>query len=257
MFFKNERSTVKMKNHFLFYTAALIIIIACTNPANAQDTDIVSYLKKIERGDLQSVEAKLPELKKDFPNSPSVKFLEGVLAKNGETAVSIYLNLVKNYPRSRYADAALYRIYSYYYSLGMFNAAAGYLNKLKTDYPDSPYLDIAKKKIPPKDNPVIGLKKEESGEKEVKDKKAVSKDKEEYGYTIQAGAFTVGANADKLKKEFEKAGYSSRVEEKTVAGTAFQIVYVGKFVNNDDAEQFLKLINTKFDLQGRVVKLEK
>ena len=38
-----------------------------------------------------------------------------------------------------------------------------------------------------------------------------------------------------------------------VAGTNFHIVYVGKFVNEEDAQSFLEKINSKYNLNGRIV----
>ena len=75
-------------------------------------------------------------------------------------------------------------------------------------------------------------------------------------YTVQAGAFTRKENAIKLKNDFDKAGYSSQVIEKSVGGSLFHIVYVGKFKTNEEAKSFLSIINSKFNLQGWVVKLD-
>ena len=81
-------------------------------------------------------------------------------------------------------------------------------------------------------------------------------DTESYKYTIQAGAFTVSDNAKLLKTELDSAGYFTRNEDKTVAGTSFHIIYVGKFVNQEDAKSFLKLINKKYSLKGRIVNID-
>jgi hypothetical protein len=76
----------------------------------AQDVDIVSYLKQIESGNLEKAKSELPGLKKNYPNSPSVMFLEGVLTENGQEAIIIYNNIIKTYPHSKYADA-LYTVF--------------------------------------------------------------------------------------------------------------------------------------------------
>jgi len=99
----------------------------------SQDVDIVSYLKQIESGEKDDVEKELPELKSKYPNSHSVMFLEGVLTENGQDAVAIYSKIVNSYPQSKYADASLYRIYSYYYALGLYDTAKNHLNRLKKE----------------------------------------------------------------------------------------------------------------------------
>ena len=56
-----------------------------------------------------------------------------------------------------------------------------------------------------------------------------------------------------MQNDFENAGLFSQVKQKSVAGTVFNVVYVGKFVNENDADNFLKVINEKFKLNARVV----
>ena len=221
---------------------------------NAQDIDIVPYLKQIEDGNKEQVQGKLPELKKEYKSSANVLFLEGVLTENGQNAVEVYTGLLKKYPHSKYADASLYRIYTYYYALGMYSTARTFLSQLKKDYPESPYLKIAEKNIPEKDN-VVGENKKEIPEKIVKNQKPVESGQEvQDSLTIQAGAFSLLANAELLKKEFKRSGYFTWIEDKTVAGTIFHVVYVGNFRNEDEAKKFLQIINSKFSLDGRIVK---
>jgi len=211
----------------------------------SQDVDIVSYLKQIESGEKDDVEKKLPELKSKYPNSPSVMFLEGVLTENGQDAVAIYSKIVNSYPQSKYADASLYRIYSYYYALGLYDAAKNHLNRLKKEYPESPYIKISDKNIPSEDEITVVNKKQ----KEIP--------KANYNYTIQAGAFSKLKNAQSLKKDLDDSGFKSEIKDKTVGGTVFHVVYVGEFLSEDEAKNFLQVINKEYKLDGRVVRIEK
>ena len=79
-----------------------------------QEVDIIPYLREIESGKKDNAKNHLAQLEAKSPNDPSVKFLKGVLTENAQDAIEIYIDIVKNYPRSKYADAALYRLYSYY-----------------------------------------------------------------------------------------------------------------------------------------------
>ncbi len=221
----------------------------------AQEINIVPYLKQIEAGKKDAVLEKLPELKSDHPNDPSLLFLEGVLTEDGQNAVAIYKHIIDKYPQSRYADASVYRIYSYYYALGLYQTAKTYFNILKTKYPSSPYVSIAEKKIPMKDD----AGNENTVTKEnlpVSQGQNISKESNknlDYKFTIQAGAFSNAANAESLKKKFEEAGFFSEIKEKNVAGTIFHVVFVGKFLSDDEAKNFLDVINKRFNLNGRVV----
>lgn len=227
------------------YFFSLLLFFFSNSYLFSQDVDIVSYLKRIESGEKDDVEKKLPELKSKYPNSPSVMFLDGVLTENGQDAVSIYSKIVNSYPQSKYADASLYRIYSYYYALGLYDAAKKHLEKLKKEYPESPYIKLSDKNIPSEDEITIVNKEQ----KEIP--------KANYNYTIQAGAFSKLKNAQSLKKDFDDSGFKSEIKDKTVGGSVFHIVYVGEFLSEDEAKNFLQVINKEYKLDGRVVRIEK
>ena len=231
----------------LVYLALLFSALSIN--INAQDVNIVPYLQQIENGKADEVRNELIGLKEKYSDDPSVMFLEGVLTENGQKAVVIYQKVVDEYPNSKYADAALYRIYSYYYALGLYESATEKLNKLISDYPNSPYIKIAKQnqlpvnpEITQEDETDITQQNEDVGETD-------------YKFTIQAGAFSNKENAESLQLKFEKSGIFSEIKDKLVAGTTFHVVYVGKFVTENDAESFLKTINDKFELSGRVIQI--
>jgi tetratricopeptide (TPR) repeat protein len=219
----------------------------------AQDVDIVPYLKQVERGELDKVKTVFPELKQSYPNSPSVMFLEGILTENGQDAILIYNKIITVYPDSKYADAALYRIYSYYYALGLYETAASYMDRLKKNYPASPYIKIADRDIPSEN---VTETKGKIPDKEKKPDPINPSLPEKYSYTIQAGAFSKISNAESLRKDFQKSGFFSEIKEKVVGGTNFHIVYVGKFKNDDEAYSFLQIINREYKLEGRVIKID-
>ena len=242
------------KCKFIFLLLLLGLMSTC---ALAQEVDIVPYLKQIESGQRQYVLDKLKDLKNEYPNDPSVLFLEGVLTENGQNAVLIYKQVYSQYPKSKYADASLYRIYSYYYALGLYQSAQTFLDLLKKDYPASPYLKIAEKKMPAKDE-MTSEDKVTKQQPTDKKEEQIKSDKKNlvYKFTIQAGAFSGADNAFALKKKFEDAGFFSEVKEKNVAGTNFNIVYIGKFLTEDQAKNFLEVINSRFNLDGRIVPIE-
>lgn len=228
-----------------YFTLVIIISIITAGDLFPQEVDIIPYLKAIENGNLGEAKEELVDLKEKYPNDPSVMFLDGVLKENGQEAVVIYQKIVDNYPNSKYADAALYRIFSYYYALGLYDTSREKLKQLKADYPESPYLSIA-------DQNLSSLEKSEVTEKKPVEEKKSDVD-EDYQFTIQAGAFTNTENANKLVDEFKNAGIYCQVGEKTVGGATFHVVYAGKFVKYEDAESFLQVVNSRFSLNGRVV----
>jgi len=236
---------LKLKTNFLSYLF-FINIFLIQGELYSQGVDIVPYLKAIENGDIGLAKDALVDLKEKNPDDPSVMFLDGVLRENGQEAIVIYQNIVDNYPKSKYADAALYRIFSYYYALGLYETAREKLKQLENSYPESPYINIANQSI-------SALEKPEEEKKETSVDEDQTAPEGEYKFAIQAGAFTNLDNANKLKSEFENAGIFCKLGEKTVAGTTFNVVYAGKFLKYEDAENFLRVINSRFNLNGSIV----
>jgi tetratricopeptide (TPR) repeat protein len=225
----------------------IIISFQFASPVFAQEVDIVPYLKMIEQGKLEEAKAKLLDLKTDNPKSSNLIFLEAVLTENGQDAVVLYQSLVDKYPKSTYADASLYRLYSYYFALGLYNTADKNFVKLKKDYPESPYIKMAS----------VNVAKSEVDEtkQQTTETSAQNEKEKDYNFSVQAGAFINAANAGVLKKEIESAGMISFIKEKNVAGTTFNVVYVGKFETRKEAEDFLPIANTRFRIAGRVVEI--
>jgi len=225
-------------NKFIFFP----LLILLTSQAFPQEKDIVPYLKLIEAGKKDSVQNLLPELKKSYPDDPSVLYLEAVMTENGQDAVPVFNRIINDFPASKYADASIYRLYSYYYSLGLYNTASVFLDKLEKKYSGSPYIKLAEREIPSEDEETPSL-----------NNKLTSDTSDVFQFTIQAGAFSNDSNAASLKKSFENSGYYSVIKKKNVAGSDFNVVFVGEFKSRNEADNFLQVINKKFDLNGRVV----
>lgn len=236
---------LKLKINF-FPLLVVLFSIIFAGQIYSQEADIVPYLKAIENGNLALAKEGLFDLKEKNPNDPSVMFLDAVLKENGQEAVVIYQDIVDNYPKSKYADAALYRIFSYFYALGLYETAQEKLQQLKSEYPKSPYIQVAEQNL----TELEKMDKKEAEQKVEEVKPAVDED---YKFTIQAGAFTNPDNAKKLFNEFEAAGIFCSMDQKIVGGTTFHVVYAGKFVSYDDAENFLQVVNSRYKVNGSIV----
>ncbi len=246
---------MKLKAVFLLVFATLVF---------GQDVNIVPYLKLIEKGDIDLVKKELNSLMGKYPDSQNLKFLEAVVTEDGDIAVDKYQQFYKNHPDNAYADAALYRIFSYYFALGVYQKADSYLAELKAKYPDSPYIKAANRKIPDKvefvaaypDNKI----KEKPAVKTPPPPAKVTTPKPEvnkapavvYKYTVQAGAFSNKANAKELVSKIAIDGYFADYYEKVVGGTTFNIVIAGKFVSKEEAVNLIDHLETKYKLNGNV-----
>jgi tetratricopeptide (TPR) repeat protein len=212
----------------------------------AQEVDITSVLRKIESGDLNEAEKIQTQYLQSNPNDPSVLFLDAVLTHDGDAAAGKYSKIAEKFPKSKYADAAVYRLYSYYYAKGLYEKAKQHYNRLKIDFPQSPYTIIANRAIP---------EKEESQIKPPPQKLDIAKEKSDSTiYFIQAGAFLSIENATRLSDQLRVDGYNAVVSSKDVGGTVLKIVSIGEFGSEGEASSILSLIETKYKLKGRIIK---
>lgn len=112
----------------------------------------------IENGQAEAVRAELPSLITNYQNNPGVMYLQAVLTADGSEAATLYQNIVDNFPKSEWADDALYKLYEYYYSMGLYKTADQKLQQLKEQYPFSAYASekspVAEKKAEVKEKPV-------------------------------------------------------------------------------------------------------
>lgn len=238
----------------------LHILIFAVSGVMAQETDITAQLQQIEKGEIEKVKTEVQSLKKVHPKDPSVLFLDALVTSDGKEALGKYSLIFEKYPNSRYADASLYWVYSYYYALGYYNKAGDYMGKLKSNYPNSIYIKsapVASSGGKQTDSPEVHTAAQTNpGGNTPEQKTSVNSNASNGKYTIQAGAFLVQSNAVKLKNNLEEAGYFSEIKEKEIAGSTLNVVNVGRFENEEEAKKTLSFINTRYKLNGRVIPIE-
>lgn len=234
--------------------ACLFCILALTIPysgamiAQAQqlgEPDIQKRLELIEKGQGDVIKAELPTLMTNFQNHPGVLYLQAVLTTDGTEATKIYQSIIDNFPRSEWADDALFKLYQYYYSIGLYKTADQKLEQLKRDYPSSTYAADQKvveepKIVTPTETPAK-VSRPSKGEKS------------SVVYTVQAGTFSVLQNAEELKSRFEKDGYSSHIFTIVNNGKKFHKVWVGEFSKQEEAKRFSAQVKKKYHLETIVV----
>lgn len=218
----------------------------------ADEPDISDALRKINSGNIKAAQTILQNLKSAYPEDPSIIYLDGLLTKNGDDALKKYSVVLEKFPNSKYADASLYGIFTYYYSLGFYNKAQIYLVRLKKDYTDSPYIKLADRSIPVTEEAIAQPAKTKTDKSNPSDMEI-----KKYNFVIQAGAFLNEENAKKLSERLKNENYLTEIITKEVGGTSLNIVNVGRFVTEDDARPELSILEKKFGIKGRIVPLNK
>jgi hypothetical protein len=224
-----------------------VLLLLGHAPAQSQsenEPDIRRRLEMIERGQGDAVRAELPSLMTNYQNNPGVMYLQGVLTTDGAEAAKIYQSIVDNFSKSEWGDDALYKLYQYYYSIGLYKTADQKLQQLKEEYPFSAYAteqaQAPEQPSSPKEKPVT-----------LKSKNAVQKFAA--GFTVQVGAFSTLQNAGELKEKFEKEGYAANIFTMVSNGKKLHKVWVGEFQTYDDAKRSSLEIKKKFNLASIVV----
>ncbi|MDP2038194.1 MAG: SPOR domain-containing protein [Ignavibacteria bacterium] len=221
----------------------------------SQEVDITSALKSIEVGKTDAAQAELQKLKDDNSSNPSVIFLDAVLTRNADESIKKYSTVFEKYPKSKYADVSLYRVFSYYYSLGYYKKAESYFKRLKIDYPASPYIAAADRNIPDTEETVTLLVSTANSTDTTNKNSSIQPQKEKAKFTIQAGAFLSVENANRLKELLSKDGFPSEIINKVVGGSLLKVVTTGHFISEADAKSSLSQIEVKYNLKGRVIPL--
>ncbi|MBI1936501.1 MAG: SPOR domain-containing protein [Ignavibacteriales bacterium] len=206
----------------------------------SQEIDITDALKQIESGNIRNAKKTFQDFSAKNPADPSVIFLGAVLTTNGGEALKKYSIVYELHPKSNYADASLYRIFSYYYAMGLYKKAETYLNKLKMEYPNSPYIKSADRNIP-----------DETIAENVSEPQTKPSDK--FNYTIQAGAFLNADNAKKLCEQLKADGYTCEITTKEIGGSILNVVNIGKFANEEETKSVLDYLSDKYKINGRTV----
>lgn len=216
------------------------ILIFLTFPlavlAQSPDAEIAKYMTMVQNGQVDAVKGEIPSLLVKYPNHPGVLYLQGLTTAEGAEAVRVYQSIVDNFPSSEWADDALYKVYQFYYSLGLYRTAEIKMAQLRKNYPGSKYLTAAATDIrempddsttmpgppvatPPATTVTVPAKTEVTGGR----------------FTLQVGAYTTSANAEKQKTVFGELGYPVEIITRVKEGRALFLVLVGTFSSANEA----------------------
>jgi len=239
-----------------WYSLILLIIISTLSPAQTTDDRVKSAISMIEKGQTEEAKKIATDLMAKQPNNPGVLYLQGRLATNGTEAMKDYQSIVDNFPKSEWADDALYSISQYYYSLGLYKTADLKLQQLRKEYPASPFLASA--------HPAPVMKaSEESVNLPTKQIVAVPDspktpaelqvDESPGPYILQVGAYSTAANAEKQKAFFENLGMTVEITNKVRGGRSLYLVWVGGYRTTGEAKAAAKEIKQKHKTDSIVV----
>jgi tetratricopeptide (TPR) repeat protein len=219
-------------------TLSLILLLCLAAlPATAQNVDqtVNALLVQVDKGEIYKVRQEMPALLSKYPNHPGLLYVQARITTNGAEAVKIYQSIVDNFPKSEWADDALYRVYQFWYSIGLYRTADLKLQQLKRDYPSSPFLQVSAAR----DTTALPATpaREDSGTVLVTPGRPVQTESAAAGqFALQVGAFSTQANAERQKGQLEADGLEVEIVNKVKDGRSLFIVLVGSFPTYDAAK---------------------
>jgi len=229
----------------------------------AQDTpaEVTKYLLMAEGGRTEQVRSEIPTLLAKYPNNPAVFFLQALVTVDGTEAVRTYQSIVDNFPKSEWADDALYKVYQFYYAIGLYRTAEIKLNQLKTSYPASKYVTsvttvetqgLPEEKDQPLPDPALTTPDATPLELATEAEKPTANTSRGQ-YVLQVGAYSLQENAEKQKLFFEDLGFPVEVINKVKDTRSLYIVLIGNFKSSEEARGKGIEIKKNYDIQSMVV----
>lgn len=230
------------------------LVAAASAQSQTAGPDVRKYIAMIDQGKTDEVKAELPALLSQYPNDPGVLYLEGLTTTDGAEAVRVYQSIVDNFPKSEWADEALFKVYQFYYSLGLYRTAEMKMAQLRKDYPQSPFAREGGEaaEMPKPDTaapPVAGKPADTTSAAPVPAVQGVPP----LRYVLQVGAYTVQVNAEKQKLFFEDLGYPVEVLSSMKQGRSLFLVLVGNFSSYDEAKAKGSDIKKKYNISSFVI----
>lgn len=228
----------------------LLLLLVVASPvlrAQGVDAEVTKYLTMIQEGQLDQVKAEIPALLTKYPNNPGVLYLQAQTTSEGAEAVRIYQSIVDNFPSSSWAPEALFRVYQFYYALGLYRTAEMKMAQLKKNYP-------ASKRVTAGGEVDTGRLAEETPQAPPAARPAAADTHATASarFTLQVGAYTTQANAEKQKLFFEGLGYTVEMISRVKENKSLFLVLVGTYASAEEAKVTGAEIRAKYHVDSIV-----
>jgi len=262
----------------LFFTKILFLLSTVLVIAQKPNFDLKRLLKA---NNLDAVRKEVKAFVQNNRGTPLALYLNAVLETDAEKAIEQYKRTILQFPRSEYADDALFKVAQFYFSQGLYISARRHFINLVENYSKSPFLDDSKylaaaclyavQKFDScrselrnflfnyPNSPFAKVAKEDLTEINLNrnlgriDSKAV-KHKSKGKFTLQIGAFSQINNALNQREYFSKFGLPVEIHEKSKNGSPLYLLWIGSFETKAAAKAFGKTFKKHLGKIYRIVK---
>lgn len=252
----------------LYFSLLLHFLGAAIALAQMQEAEVRKRLDFIYSGQAERVRIELPSLEKQYPNDAGVAYLDAILTTDGEAAVKKFQAIVDQYPQNEWADAALYKVYQYYYSVGLYKTADQKFEQLKQQYPNSLYIVGTVKEQKPvaiQQEPAAETKPPDTaGQKHNEQPPSVEPAQKEtpdstmavasvHKFAVQAGAYSTKRKAKKQVDFFSTINRQATITTKESGGKTLYVVSIENFSSEQDARDFITELKLKYNIESIIV----
>jgi cell division septation protein DedD len=236
---------------------AVLVLSSVHLFAQMPEEEVRKRLDFIYSGQADRVRTELPELTAKYKSDAGVKYLDAVLTSDGSQAAHKYQAIIDQSPKSIWADDALYKVYQYYYSIGLYKTADAKMEELKKNYPNSIYVVGANDTQPveteqPAPSPTqVPAQAPEEPKKEVKQPKESPAVKG--GYAVQTGAFSTQQSAQKQIDFLAGIDMTGVLSTKQSGEKKLFVVTVEGFASEQEARATIADLQAKHNLQSIII----
>jgi tetratricopeptide (TPR) repeat protein len=237
--------------------------------AQMPESEVRKRLDFIYSGQAERVRIELPSLEKQYPNDAGAGYLDAILTTDGVTAVKKFQAIVDQFPQSEWADAALYKVYQYYYSIGLYKTADQKFDQLKQQYPNSLYVVGAVKDQKPaavQQVPAAETKLPDTTAQKQADQPASTEPAKKETpdtttavpaaartFAVQAGAYSSKRKARKQVDFFSTINRKAIITKKVSGGKILYVVSIEGFSGEQDAHDFITELKLKYNIESIIV----
>lgn len=251
------------KFRMIRFIISLSVFGAVSLLAQMREAEIHKRLDFIYNGQAERVRIELPSLEKQYSNDAGVQYLDAILTTDGAAAVKKFQTIVDQFPQNEWADDALYKVYQYYYSVGLYKTADQKLDQLKQQYPNSLFVvgaqgdqkPAVKEKEPAIESkkPEVAQQKPEDRPKELRETVVSAPFPIVVKFAVQAGAFSTEKNAQKQVDFFSTIGKKAAITTKMSGDKTLYVVSIEGFTKEQDARSFIVELKAKHNIESIIV----
>jgi cell division septation protein DedD len=253
-----------MRTFSLALAASVVLTASCY--AQVSERDIRTKLDAIYSGKADEIRAELPALLSRYPNDAGVWYVQAVLTADGAVAVKRYEEIAEKFPESVWADDALYKVYQYDFSMGLYKKADEVMERLRTAYPRSIYAGRGSASQPQTqesaavvrkpDVAVVAPRKTDSAPEPKTQPGPTTVKAVEAGssiYNVQAGLFSTEIHARRAAERYTGlSGREAHVKQMTSGEKTVYLVVFEGFATPESARRFSAELRTKYHIDSFV-----